>query len=84
MASVVAAILAIIKAIPAAESLFAQLLAAYSAWKTEQNLADESAKNARNAALIAEALARARPAAPPVPDGVRDLCAACPARVGRG
>jgi hypothetical protein len=84
MASVVAVILAIIKAMPAAESLFAQLLTAYSAYKTEQNLADESAKNARNAALIAEALARARPAAPPVPDGVRDLCAACPARDRRG
>jgi len=83
MASVVAVILAIIKAMPAAESLFAQLLTAYSAWKTEQNLADESGKNARNAALIAEALARARPAAPVSP-GVRDLCAACPARVGRG
>jgi hypothetical protein len=83
MASVVAVILAIIKAMPAAESLFAQLLDAYTAWKIEQNLADEKSKNARNAALIAEALARARPAAPFSP-GVRDLCAACPARVGRG
>jgi hypothetical protein len=81
MASVVAVILALIKAMPAAESLFAQLITAYSAWKTEQNLADESAKNARNAALIAAA-ARALPPAPTVPDGVRDLCAACPARVG--
>jgi len=77
MASVVAVILAIIKAMPAAESLFAQLLAAYSAWKTEQNLADESAKNARNAALIAAAARRPRadvvvdgvfePASPPAP-----------------
>ena len=41
MASVVAVILAIIKAMPAAESLFAQLLDAYTAWKIEQNLADE-------------------------------------------
>jgi hypothetical protein len=69
MASVVAALLALIKALPAAESLFAQLLAAYSAWKTEQNLADEFAKNARNAALIADAVAR-RPRAAPVVDGV--------------
>jgi hypothetical protein len=69
MASVVAVILAIIKAMPAAEGLFAQLLTAYSAWKTEQNLADESAKNARNAALIAAAVAR-RPRPAPVVDGV--------------
>ena len=69
MASVVAVILAIIKAMPAAESIFAQLLTAYSAWKTEQNLADESAKNARNAALIAAAVAR-RPRADVVVDGV--------------
>ena len=83
MASVAAFLLVLIKALPAAESLFSQLLAGYSAWKTEQNHADENSKNARNAALIAAALA-ARPPAPPDPlgsDGVRDLCAHCPARV---
>lgn len=69
MASAVAALLAIIKALPAAESLFAQLLAAYVAWKTEQNLADETAKNARNDALVAAAVARrSRPGV--VVDGV--------------
>ena len=78
MASVVAALLALIKALPAAERLFAQLLAVYSAWKTEQNLADENAKNARNAALVAAALA-ARPRL-----GMHELCAACPARDRRG
>jgi hypothetical protein len=83
MASAVAALLAIIKAIPAAEALFAQLLAAYSAWKTEHNLADESAKNARNAALIAAAVAR-RPRAAPVVDGVFEPAPAPAPRDRRG
>jgi hypothetical protein len=82
MGSVVAALLAIIKALPAAESLFSQLLDAYTTWKIEQNLADETTKNARNAALIAAA-SGSRPSAP-LPSGVHDLCAACPARLGRG
>jgi hypothetical protein len=68
MASAAAILLAIIKAIPAAEALFSQVLSAYSAWKIEQNLADESAKNARNAALIAAAARR--PRAGDVVDGV--------------
>jgi len=83
MASAAAILLALIKALPAAEALFSQLLTSYSAWKRDQNLNDENSKNARNEGLIAAALA-ARPPAPPDPlgpDGVRDLCAACPARV---
>ena len=71
MASAAAILLAIIKALPAAESFFSQLIDAYTAWKTEQNLADEKSKNARNAALIAAAVAR-RPRAGVVVDGVFD------------
>lgn len=82
MAYFVAALLAIIKTLPAAESFFSKLLTAYTAWRIEQNLADELHKNARNAALVAAAAARARPSADP--ERMRELCAACPARLGRG
>jgi predicted transport protein len=66
-------LLALIKGLPAAESLLTQLLSLYVAWKTEQNIADEHAKNARNALLVARASV-----------GVRDLCETCPARNAGG
>ena len=69
MASAAAIILALIKAIPAAEAIFQSVLTAYATWKREQNLNDENAKNARNAQLIAAA------------GRMSDVyCATCPAR----
>jgi predicted transport protein len=73
MGSAAAFLLALIKGLPAAETLFANLLSVYVAWKTEQNLADERTKNARNALLVARA-----------PVGMRDLCETCPARNSGG
>jgi hypothetical protein len=46
--SIAAIILSIAKAIPAAERVLEQVIHLYSAWKTQQNLTDEKAKNARN------------------------------------
>lgn len=59
MTPLIAFVFALLKAIPKAESIFTQALSVYSAWKTQQNLNDESAKNTRNAALVADAVASA-------------------------
>jgi hypothetical protein len=69
MGSAAAFLLALIKGLPAVERIFNATVSAYVAWKTEQNIADERAKNARNALLVARASV-----------GVRDLCPNCPAR----
>lgn len=60
-------LLAIIKAVPAAEQILRQLMELYANWKKEQNLTDEKDKNARDAALIDGAAGR-----------LPKLCAECP------
>lgn len=55
-----ALLLAIVKAIPAADDLAKEFVAAYTAWKKEQNAADEKKINDRNDALIDAALAAGR------------------------
>jgi hypothetical protein len=62
-------ILYIAKAAPAFDRILSQLVAAYSAARKQANNNDETAKNARNTAAIADAGA----AADRLP-----LCAACP------
>ena len=70
MAQLAAIFLSVAKAVPAAERLLAQLVVLYVAWKTEQNLADEKSKNARNDAAV-DAAARELP----------KLCEGCPIAV---
>ncbi len=67
MSALVAALIALVKAIPAAASVLEQVAAAYATWKTEQNQRDENEKDAR----IDAAISRARAGAP-------KLCDACP------
>jgi hypothetical protein len=50
---VVAFIFSIIQAVPAVEKIFSQLIELYVDWKIQQNLKDETGKDARNAAAIA-------------------------------
>lgn len=66
-ASVAAFFFALIKAIPAAEAIFAQLLDLYGEWKRKQNNESQKLKDARNAAAVAAALS-----------GAPVLCSSCP------
>lgn len=64
----VALLLAILKAVPAAEGLFKDALSAYAAYRLSQNDADETKNALRDDAAVAAALAR-------LP---KQLCASCP------
>ena len=67
MATLAASIIAVAKAAPAVERLLAQVVALYVAWKEQQNLNDEKAKDARNNAAVDAALG-----------GLPKLCGTCP------
>lgn len=74
MGTIAAAILAIAKAVPAADRLLAQVVDLYSSWKRQQNAQHEIDKNARNAALVRDAVG-----------GLGMCCPTCGApRVGAG
>lgn len=75
MASLAAALLAVAKAVPAAERLMSQVVDLYVAWKLNENRKSQLAKDARNDALVDGAGAAVR---------VRGICPTCGADTVNG